>query len=157
MRATSVEHAIQIANSTPYGLGASVFGHSRAETDRCVREIKAGMVSVNDFGSYYATSLPFGGTKESGYGRFGGEEGLRSLCNVKAVCEDTEWARWMGISTQIPDLLQYPIRDGGAALEMCKGIIHLGYGIGLKARLKGLVQLVRTQLSQRRKPDGFTS
>lgn len=148
MRATSIDHAIEIANSTPYALGASVFGHNHADTHQCVREIKAGMVSVNDFGSYYATSLPFGGTKGSGYGRFGGEEGLKSLCNVKAVCEDTAWARWMGISTQIPDLLQYPIRDGAAAWEMCKGIVELGYGIGIKARLGGLVQLTRAQLSR---------
>lgn len=149
LRAESISHAIKMANSTPYALGASVFGHNRTDTDRCVREIKAGMVSVNDFGSYYATSLPFGGTKGSGYGRFGGEEGLRSLCNVKAVCEDADWARWMGIDTKIPSLLQYPIQDGVAAWEMCKGIVGLGYGIGVKARLKGLVQLIRAGLSRR--------
>jgi acyl-CoA reductase-like NAD-dependent aldehyde dehydrogenase len=143
MRATSITQAIDIANSTPYALGASVFGHNRTDTARCVREIKAGMVSINDFGSYYATSLPFGGTKGSGYGRFGGEEGLRSLCNVKAVCEDARWARWLGISTQIPGLLQYPIGNGVAAWEMCKGIIGLGYGIGIRAKIRGLVQLVR--------------
>lgn len=146
MRGESVEHAIQIANSTPYALGASVFGHKKTDTDRCVREIKAGMVAVNDFGAFYATSLPFGGTKGSGYGRFGGEEGLRSLCNVKAVCEDAVWARWLGVSTQIPDLLQYPIKDGVAAWKMCEGIIYLGYGIGLKTRLRGLVQLVKAQI-----------
>jgi acyl-CoA reductase-like NAD-dependent aldehyde dehydrogenase len=143
MRASSINQAIEIANSTPYALGASVFGHNRTNTDRCIREIKAGMVSVNDFGSYYATSLPFGGIEGSGYGRFGGEEGLRSLCNVKAVCEDARWARWLGISTQIPGLLQYPIQNGAAAWEMCKGIVGLGYGIGIRAKMRGLVQLVR--------------
>jgi acyl-CoA reductase-like NAD-dependent aldehyde dehydrogenase len=147
MRAISVDHAIEIANSTSYALGASVFGHTRTDTDRCVREIKAGMVAVNDFGAYYATSLPFGGIKGSGYGRFGGEEGLRSVCNVKAVCEDAAWARWLGISTQIPALLQYPIRDGAAAWEMCKGVVGLGYGIGLRAKLKGLVQLVKAGIT----------
>ncbi len=147
LRAESVGHAIRIANSTPYALGASVFGHNKTDTDRCVREIKAGMVAVNDFGTFYATSLPFGGTKGSGYGRFGGDEGLQSLCNAKAICEDAAWARWLGVSTQIPDLLQYPIRDGAAAWEMCKGIVYLGYGIGLKARVKGLVQLIRAQMS----------
>jgi acyl-CoA reductase-like NAD-dependent aldehyde dehydrogenase len=97
MRAESLDHAIKIANSTPYALGASVFGHNRTDTDRCVREIKAGMVCVNDFGSYYATSLPFGGLKGSGYGRFGGEEGLRSLCNVSGHL-DADTA-----STAVPD------------------------------------------------------
>ena len=143
MRADSLTHAIEIANSTPYALGASVFGHHHADTARCVREIKAGMVAVNDFGAYYATSLPFGGRNGSGYGRFGGEEGLRSLCNVKAVCEDAAWARHLGIGTQIPRLLQYPIRDGAAAWEMCQGIVLVGYGIGLQARVRGLIRLAK--------------
>jgi acyl-CoA reductase-like NAD-dependent aldehyde dehydrogenase len=151
MRAESLDHAIKIANSTPYALGASVFGHNRTDTDRCVREIKAGMVCVNDFGSYYATSLPFGGLKGSGYGRFGGEEGLRSLCNIKAICEDAIWANYLGISTQIPRLLQYPIVDGAAAWEMCKGIVGLGYGFGIKARTRALVQLARAGMAPVRK------
>jgi acyl-CoA reductase-like NAD-dependent aldehyde dehydrogenase len=144
MRADSLDDAIQIANSTPYGLGASVFGHCRSDTDRCVRDVKAGMVAVNDFGAYYACSLPFGGTKRSGYGRFGGKEGLRSLCNVKAICEDAWWARLSGVvETRIPGLLQYPIRDGRAAWEMCKGVVKLGYGIEIAARVMGLVEVWR--------------
>jgi acyl-CoA reductase-like NAD-dependent aldehyde dehydrogenase len=143
MCADSVDDAIRIANSTSYGLGASVFGHSQRDVQKCVRGINAGMVSVNDFGSYYACSMPFGGVKGSGYGRFGGEEGLRALCNVKSICEDAAWARWMGMRTRIPALLQYPIPDGRAAWEMCMGIVELGYGIGLKEKVKGLWRLVK--------------
>jgi acyl-CoA reductase-like NAD-dependent aldehyde dehydrogenase len=146
MRAESVDDAIRIANSTLYGLGASVFGHDQRDVHKCVRGIKAGMVSVNDFGSYYACSMPFGGVKGSGYGRFGGEEGLRALCNVKAICEDAAWARWVGIRTKIPPPLQYPIPDGRAAWEMCLGIVGLGYGIGLRERLQGLWRLARAGL-----------
>ena len=84
MRANTLTDAVDLANSTSYGLGASVFGHSRSDVDYCVKNIQAGMVAVNDFGAYYACSLPFGGVKGSGYGRFGGEEGLRGLCNFKS-------------------------------------------------------------------------
>ncbi|KAL8728692.1 MAG: hypothetical protein Q9181_005265, partial [Wetmoreana brouardii] len=83
MRASTPSHAIEIANSTPYALGASIFGNNTHDLETCTTRLKAGMVSVNDFGAYYATGLPFGGTKGSGYGRFGGEEGLRSICNLK--------------------------------------------------------------------------
>lgn len=143
MRAESVDDAIRIANSTSYGLGASVFGHKQHDVQKCVRGVKAGMVSVNDFGSYYACSMPFGGVKASGYGRFGGEEGLRGLCNMKAVCDDAAWARLLGMRTKIPALLQYPIPDGKAAWKMCLGIVQLGYGIELRERVQGLWWLVR--------------
>lgn len=143
MRAESVDDAIRIANSTTYGLGASVFGRNQRDVQKVVRSAKAGMVSVNDFGSYYACSMPFGGVKDSGYGRFGGEEGLRALCNVKAICEDATWARVVGIRTRIPALLQYPIRDGRAAWEMCLGIVGLGYGTGLRDILQGLRRIMK--------------
>ncbi|KAL8931848.1 MAG: hypothetical protein Q9211_006691, partial [Gyalolechia sp. 1 TL-2023] len=67
MLASSPADAIAKANSTPYALGASVFGSpSDPDLERCVEQIDAGMVSVNDFGTYYATGLPFGGVKGSG-------------------------------------------------------------------------------------------
>ena len=73
MLAPSLNAAIEIANSTPYALGASVFGTNKQDLETVVQEIKAGLVSVNDFGVTYAVGLPFGGVKGSGYGRFGGE------------------------------------------------------------------------------------
>ncbi|KAL8855831.1 MAG: hypothetical protein Q9178_007546 [Gyalolechia marmorata] len=81
LRATSTTHAIEIANSTSYALGASVFGNAISDSNDiniCVDEIKAGMVSVNDFGAYYAVGLPFGGRGGSG----GGDEdsGAFGLC-----------------------------------------------------------------------------
>ena len=102
MRAETVEDALSIANSTTYGLGASVFGHNQVDVQECVKALKVGMVAVNDFGAYYACSLPFGGVKGSGYGRFGGAEGLQALCSIKSVCEEASWARLLGIRTRIP-------------------------------------------------------
>ena len=140
MRAASLDEAISIANSTPYALGASVFGTATIDLERAAKEIKAGMISINDFAVYYAVSLPFGGVKGSGYGRFGGEEGLRSICNPKAVCRD-RFPRL--ISTSIPSALDYPIEEAKRAWEVCIGVVELGYGMALARRAKGLWRIVK--------------
>lgn len=140
MRAASLADAVQIANSTPYGLGASVFGSNAHDLESVVRGVRAGMVSVNDFAAYYAVQLPFGGTKGSGYGRFAGEEGLRSLCNVKSVCRD-RWPGW--VRTRIPGVLDYPVRSAGRAWEVCCGIVEVGYGLGVLSRVSGGWRVVR--------------
>ncbi|KAJ5566777.1 hypothetical protein N7535_006083 [Penicillium sp. DV-2018c] len=124
MRAENVAEAIAISNSTSYALGASVFGHHQQDVEACVSQITAGMVAVNDFGSYYATQLPFGGVGGSGYGRFAGEEGLRGLCNIKAVCVD-----------RFPALI---VR----AWEMCKGVVETGYQLTLGGRVAGILRLL---------------
>ncbi|KAK7723329.1 Meiotic Sister-Chromatid recombination aldehyde dehydrogenase [Botryosphaeria dothidea] len=139
MRAASVQDAVAIANGTEYGLGASVFGGRRADLEYVVDNVESGMVSVNDFAVYYAVQLPFGGVKGSGYGRFAGEEGLRGLCNTKAVCRD----RFPGIvETGIPPELQVPIGNAARAWEVAKGVVELGYGESLGRRVKGLRRVV---------------
>lgn len=141
MRASSLDEAIAIANSTPYALGASIFGTNAKDLQRVTSELKAGMVSVNDFAVYYAVSLPFGGVKGSGYGRFGGEEGLRSICNTKAVCMDRFPSL---IGTSIPPALDYPIKEFRRAWGVCEGVVDLGYGIGVWKRVTGLGRIVRS-------------
>ncbi|KAJ5895956.1 uncharacterized protein N7473_005355 [Penicillium subrubescens] len=148
MRADSPADAVSIANSTLYALGASVFGHNATDVATCVRGIQAGMVSVNDFGAFYAVQLPFGGVKGSGYGRFAGDEGLRGLCNLKAVCVD-KFPKVMG--TAIPPRVDYPIqksegaagaKDGVSAWEMCKGVVETGYQITIGGRVAGILRLL---------------
>lgn len=144
LRAESVPDAISIANSTIYALGASVFGHNASDVQACVSGIEAGMVSVNDFGAFYAVQLPFGGVKGSGYGRFAGDEGLRGLCNLKAVCVD-RFPTLVG--TAIPPRLDYPIHKGGEgdgvkAWEMCKGVVETGYQITIGGWVAGLFRLL---------------
>ncbi|KAJ5094785.1 hypothetical protein N7456_010646 [Penicillium angulare] len=148
MRAENVADAVAIANSTPYALGASVFGFNSTDVQTCVSGIDAGMVSVNDFGAYYAVQLPFGGVKGSGYGRFAGEEGLRGLCNLKAVCVDRFPTL---IGTAIPPRVDYPIqkregsagaKDGPAAWEMCKGVVETGYQLTIGGRIAGIMRLL---------------
>lgn len=131
MHAESTEDALDLANSTQYALGASVFGRTPAKLEYITRGLKAGMVSVNDFAAYYMCSLPFGGVAGSGYGRFGGEEGLRSICNLKSVQKDASWARLLGVSTSIPPMLDYGPGKGktkSKGWEFVKGVTLLGYG-----------------------------
>ncbi|EEP78724.1 predicted protein [Uncinocarpus reesii 1704] len=146
MRATDVYDAVSIANSTEYALGASVFGHRKREVEYCVSNLNAGMVAVNDFGVYYAVGLPFGGLKGSGYGRFGGAEGLRNLSNLKAVSVDG----WPFIQTKIPPTLDYPIQkgdsakmDGRGAWEMCKGVVETGYHPSISGKARGIQKILK--------------
>ena len=83
MKVETIEEAIAISNSTIYGLGGSVFGSNRKDVERVINGTETVGMAVNDFGTFYLCQLPFGGTKGSGYGRFTGAEGLRTLCNAK--------------------------------------------------------------------------
>ena len=78
--------AIRVANATPYGLAATLFTRSRARARRIIPQIEAGCVFVNDF-VRSAPELPFGGVKQSGYGRELGPWGARAFVNVKTVWE----------------------------------------------------------------------
>ncbi|KAL4259714.1 aldehyde dehydrogenase family protein [Pleurotus pulmonarius] len=136
-----VEEAIDIANGTKYGLGASVFGPDQRQCLQVAKELQCGMVSINDFGVFYLNQdLPFGGTKASGYGRFGGPEGLRALTNPKAIMVD----RWPSfIQTSIPKVLDYPLRSLSSSWDFTSGLIRFVYADSWRTRVQGLITLWR--------------
>jgi succinate-semialdehyde dehydrogenase / glutarate-semialdehyde dehydrogenase len=77
--------AIRIANDSIYGLGGAVLSGDRARAERlAVDQLEAGSCFVNDF-VHSDTRLPFGGIKQSGYGREIGSFGIREFVNVKTI------------------------------------------------------------------------
>lgn len=85
----SEEEAISFANGTVFGLNASVWTKDKDKARRVASKLVSGAVVINDVIITVANhGLPFGGTKESGIGRYHGEGGLRIFCHEKAVMED---------------------------------------------------------------------
>lgn len=78
------QEAIDIANDHEYGLGGAVFGADISRAEKVALQVESGMVNINDFTKGYK-ELPFGGCKNSGYGREGGIEGCREFINIKSI------------------------------------------------------------------------
>jgi betaine-aldehyde dehydrogenase len=84
MKVSDLDEAIDLANASPYGLGAAIWTRDDRRIERFIDRIEAGMVWVN----YKPLSLPeapFGGVKDSGIGRELGQEGLEAYLETKAV------------------------------------------------------------------------
>ena len=99
----SLDEAIALANGTPYGLGANVYTRDLETAVRCMREIKAGTVWINDPLTDNDAG-PFGGMKQSGLGRELGQEGLEAFQDTKHVHIETKIA---------PKEWWYPYGGGG--------------------------------------------
>lgn len=84
MSAANPEEAVELANASRFGLGASLWTRDPAKIERLVPLIEAGAVFVNGLVKS-DPRLPFGGVKASGFGRELGVEGIRSFTNVKTV------------------------------------------------------------------------
>lgn len=126
------DEVVAAANDTPYGLTASVWTADAARGRRVARALKVGGVSINSVMATEAhPDLPFGGVKESGYGRYRGEHGLHGFCNTKSVLIDKQSkkieANWYPYSAQ--------------KYQLFERLLDAAFGA------RGVAGLVRTALS----------
>jgi acyl-CoA reductase-like NAD-dependent aldehyde dehydrogenase len=134
MRVRDDAHAVELANDVSYGLSSSIFSKSRSRAQKIAAELETGMSAINEFGgiTYMAQDLTFGGVKESGFGRMNGRDGLRSMCNIKAVVDDR-------FPIRRPNKM-YPVTP--TQYGTFGGIIELVYGRGIRQRWGGLLKLL---------------
>jgi acyl-CoA reductase-like NAD-dependent aldehyde dehydrogenase len=92
VRAENDADAIRIANDTEYGLAASVYSRDVSRALGVARRIESGICHVNGPTVQDEAPVPFGGVKASGYGKFGGVEGLNAFTTL----------RWLTIESQEP-------------------------------------------------------
>lgn len=96
VRVGSVDEAVRVANDTEYGLSASIFGRDTVRAMNVARRIESGICHINGPTVHDEAQMPFGGVKDSGYGRFGGT----------AAIEEFTTLRWITIQDGQP---HYPI------------------------------------------------
>ncbi|MCB9682788.1 MAG: aldehyde dehydrogenase family protein [Alphaproteobacteria bacterium] len=140
LRVRDEAEALAVANGTGFGLSSTVFTTDPVRARRMERGLVAGSTIVNDFGlSYMAQSLPFGGAKESGFGRLNGRDGLRACCNVKAVLDDR-------LPIHRPNAL-FP--SGPGDLELARQAIRTLYSPDVSDKVAGAAGLARAWWTRR--------
>lgn len=85
VRVSSVDEAVRVANDTEYGLSAAVFGRDINRAMSVARRIESGICHINGPTVHDEAQMPFGGTKESGYGRFGGKAGIAEFTELRWI------------------------------------------------------------------------
>ena len=90
--ARDIQHAIELANSTAYGLGAGLFTNNMSNTIRAIREIESGVVHINWTQLWRADLMPYGGFKSSGIGKEGPRSAIAEMTEIKTVImHGTPW------------------------------------------------------------------
>jgi len=136
------DQVVRLANDSSFGLGSTVFSKDSDRARRIARGLVAGSTGINDYGmTYMVQALPFGGVKESGFGRLNGREGLRAMCNAKSVIEDR--LPFLHIPSKI-----YPVKPGD--YELVRAAVNLIYRPlsvgGLRARGAALYDIAKQAL-----------
>ena len=83
MRVSGDEEAIRIANDSEYGLSSAVFSRDSARAMKVASRLQTGICHINAPTVHDEPQMPFGGTKSSGYGRFGGKAGIEEFSELR--------------------------------------------------------------------------
>jgi succinate-semialdehyde dehydrogenase/glutarate-semialdehyde dehydrogenase len=86
IKAHDIEDAIRLANLSKYGLGCSIFGDNLDEANSVASRVEVSNVGINKVVTSYPF-LPYGGIKNTGYGKELGEKGIKTFCNEKVIVE----------------------------------------------------------------------
>jgi succinate-semialdehyde dehydrogenase/glutarate-semialdehyde dehydrogenase len=131
MKVSSEEEAVRLANDSHLGLNAYVFSADREHGQRLAERVQAGSVLVNDVLSNGATvEAPFGGIKQSGFGRAMGEDALREMCDQRHISVDR-------VSVGQKDPLWFPYTEQSYKWFR-KGLSALFSGGGLVKKISDL-------------------
>jgi acyl-CoA reductase-like NAD-dependent aldehyde dehydrogenase len=134
MAVDGLDEAIRLANESDYGLTASAWTRDAETGRRLQRELRAGVVTVNDCASSFGEpTAPFGGFKQSGYGRTHGLAGLREMVQVKYVSRDP---------SRRPLLWWFPYDR--ELREFASAALRGMHGARAGARLASLARLMRS-------------
>ncbi len=130
MKFSAIDEALRLANDTNYGLSASVWSRDRKQAAGIARQIQAGAVTINDhLMSHVLPEAPWGGFKESGFGRTHGREAFEEMTQPQVIVDD-----WLG--NLDANLWYYPYSR--AVYKAMRGVVYALYGEGLWQRVSGL-------------------
>ena len=127
----SEEEAIELANDSEFGLGASIWTKDRAKGERMAHQIESGMVWINDHSfSHGACVCAWGGVKDSGLGRSHSKFGFYECVNIKQLAWEPGWARdmwWQPYDRKLADAIRYSAqllysRNGNRLQALREGI-----------------------------------
>ncbi len=127
----SEEEAIELANDSEFGLGASIWTKDRAKGERMAHQIESGMVWINDHSfSHGACVCAWGGVKDSGLGRSHSKFGFYECVNIKQLAWEPGWARdlwWQPYDRKLGDAIRYSAqllysRNGNRLQALREGI-----------------------------------
>ncbi|MBB3397086.1 MULTISPECIES: aldehyde dehydrogenase [unclassified Rhizobium] len=85
VRVGSIDEAVRVANDTEYGLSSAVFGKDVNRAMAVARRIESGICHINGPTVHDEAQMPFGGVKDSGYGRFGGKAGIAEFTELRWI------------------------------------------------------------------------
>jgi acyl-CoA reductase-like NAD-dependent aldehyde dehydrogenase len=135
MKVRDEAEAIRMANDCSFGLGASVWSRDVARAQRVARQLEAAAIVVNDtIAQFGVPMLPFGGIKQSGYGRIHGKEGLMQFCQPYAFAVGNP-----PLAIDVATILRSPGHyKSGAA------IMKLAFGATPQQRLEPITEQLAT-------------